>query len=306
MAFFDKITQQDFNTILYGSGLDIDPVTAYNEAKEHIKASADPKYQCNPNNKVKLLENEWYSSLSTGTPDYSVYGDPYYICDIWACWKMYSRQSVNVLNSTKSMSDGTSVVAEIINQIGEVKTVVDAGCGFAYTTALLKEIFSEATVTGTNLENTWQYGFATKLGKNNGFNIVPEITELKDVDVLFASEYFEHIYEPIAHLKDIIDNCNPKFVITANGFNGDAIGHFDSYIVDEDLASVKKTEALFPGDSLQNIQSAKETSKRFNQYLRDRGYSKLDTSIWNSRPNVWQYNRVKTTGELMNAELFGS
>ena len=76
-------------------------------------------------------------------------------------------------------------------------------------------------------------------------NILKHEITLKDVDLIFASEYFEHFYEPIAHLKDILDNCNPKFLVCANGFTGDAIGHFDFYRVDDDLEESDKQWGLF-------------------------------------------------------------
>src|SRR5437868_282209 len=38
------------------------------------------------------LEVRWYESLAEGKPDYSVYNDPAYVCDIWACWAVYSRK----------------------------------------------------------------------------------------------------------------------------------------------------------------------------------------------------------------------
>jgi SAM-dependent methyltransferase len=308
MSFNLKITRQDFDDIASASGLDpADFDIAYADAKEHIKVSTDSKkHQYSSTNSAKRLFDKWYRSVKKGNPDYEgVYGDPSYITDIWACWKMYSRDSVNVLNSPKSMN-GISVVEYIMNEIGHIDTVVDAGCGFAYTTGLLKEIFPDSNVTGTNLINTWQYDFAKKLGQNNNFDIVPEITTLKNVDVIFASEYFEHFYEPIAHLKDVLDNCSPKFLITANGFGGDAIGHFDDYRVDEDLDDSDNKWDLFSGEDVKggNIQSSKETSKRFNQYLKDRGYTKLDTKIWNSRPAVWQKGPIITSMSAKFEKLF--
>ena len=270
MSFNLKITRQDFDDIASASGLDpVDFDIAYADAKEHIKVSTDSKkHQYSSTNSAKRLFDKWYRSVKKGNPDYEgVYGDPSYITDIWACWKMYSRDSVNVLNSPKSMN-GISVVEYIMNEIGHIDTVVDAGCGFAYTTGLLKEIFP--------------------------------------VDVIFASEYFEHFYEPIAHLKDVLDNCSPKFLITANGFGGDAIGHFDDYRVDEDLDDSDNKWDLFSGEDVKggNIQSSKETSKRFNQYLKDRGYTKLDTKIWNSRPAVWQKGPIITSMSAKFEKLF--
>lgn len=305
MSFYSKITRQDFEEVIAGSGLVVDIDLAWNNAKEHIKISTTKNTEYSTDNKTKMLFDRWYDSLPD-TPDYSgVYGDPYYIIDTWACWKIYSRESVKVLDKPNKFN-GISIKEHMTNSIGEVKNIVDAGCGFAYTTGLLREIFPDATITGTNLEDTWQYEFATKLGQSHNFTMVPDITKIKDVDLIFASEYFEHFYEPIAHLKEILDNCNPKFIVTANAFTGNAIGHFDSYRIDDDLEESDRQWNLFSDINAPrgNIQDGKETSKRFNQYLKDRGYTKLDTSIFNSRPNIWQLGTVTTPTSKKFNDLF--
>ena len=99
---------------------------------------------------------------------------------------MYSRDSVKALARPKMINE-ISIIEHMTNHIGEIKTIVDAGCGFAFTTGQLKEMFPDAKVTGTNLQGTWQYGYGKKLGLTHNFDIVPEITTLKDVDLIFAS-----------------------------------------------------------------------------------------------------------------------
>jgi len=32
------------------------------------------------------LMGQWYNSLSSGVPAYSVYESPYYFCETWLCW----------------------------------------------------------------------------------------------------------------------------------------------------------------------------------------------------------------------------
>lgn len=262
MSVFSKTKKDDFINIIKQAGLDIDPEYAYTQAKEHINMYA--KGIEADNNVVKQLENRWYESLPD-TPDYSVYGDPYYVCDIWACWKLYSRDSVNVLTKP-SLEDGRSVV----DYIGSVDKIIDLGCGLGYTTALLKEIYPDSKIYGTNLEDTWQFDFAKDISINHDFKIITNETIIGNVDIAFASEYFEHFPRPVDHVKEIIEKYNPRFMITANGFTGTAIGHFNEY---------------YDGDKTYN---PKQMSRRFNNYMREVGYKAVKTKIWNNRPFIWE------------------
>ena len=90
-------------------------------------------------------------------------------------------------------------------------------------------------------------------------------------DLIFASEYFEHIEKPIEHLSDILKNCNPKYLLLANTFNQPAIGHFIEY-------SHKGKKYI-----------GKTISKMFNETLKENGYMKIKTKLWNQRPNYWKY-----------------
>lgn len=92
------------------------------------------------------------------------------------------------------------------------------------------------------------------------------------VDFVFASEYFEHIENAVEHLTDIIDTCNPKYLIIANSFNTISIGHFNEY--------------LHSGLKI----PAKNMSKLFNLTLKKRGYIKVKTSFWNNRPSFFVRN----------------
>ena len=270
MSIFSKIKKDDFIELLNhcSNYIEIDIDKAYNAAINHIKNHKDNNNRLdNSYNVVKLLENKWYESLK-GDPDYSVYSDPYYICDIWACWVLYSRKSLLSLKSEKSLDSGS-----VLDYIGSTKQVVDVGCGFGFTTAGLKELFPSATVYGTNLKESYQYKVANKYGKEYDFKVVENINKLKQVDVIFASEYFEHFINPIEHAYELLSNSKPRFVITANGFNGVAIGHFHKYVHQG------------------NWYGASTMSRMFNQAMRMMGYSKLKTNIWNGRPAIWE--RVK-------------
>jgi SAM-dependent methyltransferase len=214
---------------------------------------------------IQELEDRWYKSLDSDSPDYSVYNKNCYLADIWACWVIYSRQYLLSLKSDKSLF-GKSIV----DDMGKIENIADLGCGFGYTTIGLKELFPKANVIGTNFEESWQYKIAENYGKQYDFTLAPKID--KKVDLVFASEYFEHIGNPVYHLKNIISTCEPKYLIIANSFNTIAIGHFKQYKYKDGLVEGKKMGRIF------------------NNTLRELGYTKVATSCWNSRPSYWKKN----------------
>jgi SAM-dependent methyltransferase len=209
---------------------------------------------------AQVLEQRWYASLDAGSPDWSVYNTDYYMGELWACWIVYSRGYLRSLYR-----------AGIVEDLSGIRGVVDLGCGFGYTTAALKEMFPSATVVGTNLEGTVQIELARRIAARAHFSIVPDIKDIATpVNFVFASEYFEHILEPILHLQEVIQRLQPRAFIIANAFGTRSIGHFDYYNVD--------------GHPL----DAKKTSKKFNDTLRLNGYSKVKTGLWNNRPTYWK------------------
>jgi len=214
-------------------------------------------------NVVKSLENRWYKSLLT-EPDYSVYADPYYVCDIWNCWTQYSRKYLKELANPKSYPpDG------LIKLMTPMSTIVDLGCSFGYTTAALKEIWPDAKVLGTNLKDTFQFKMASQLGKEMGFTVTESTKKIGKADLVFASEYFEHFQKPINELHRVVTDLMPTFMAIANGFNGHAIGHFNVY------------------EHRGQTFSASRMSKEFNKAMKHYGYTKIQTKIWNQRPAIW-------------------
>jgi hypothetical protein len=203
---------------------------------------------------LQELEREWYASLAAGKPAFDVYERTEYLGDLWACWALYSRKYVNNLAGLPGIRVGVNVVA-------------DVGCGLGYSTAALRAAFPGATVFGTNLPGTIQTAFAERLGVELGFDVVPALD--RPVDLLFASEYFEHFQEPVAHLRDLL-RAEPSVVVTASTFNAASIGHFPAYLID--------------GETL----DGPATSRRFNNELRSSGYAKIETGFWNNRPAVWR------------------
>ena len=209
---------------------------------------------------LQALEMRWYDALMHGETDYSVYCSEDYLAELWACWAVYSRKYLNNL-WTKG----------ILDELKPVQGVVDLGCGIGYTTAALAGIFRDAPVSGTNLDGTIQTDFAGMIGMRYGFAVVPAISELShEADVVFAFEYFEHIPNPIVHLYEIVTRLNPRALFIANSFGTSAIGHFGKYT---------------PFDG---VSDPKDTSRLFGKKLRDWGYEKIKTGLWNDRPAYWR------------------
>jgi len=211
------------------------------------------------------LEKRWYESVASGTPDFGVYDDDYFIAEMWACWVVYSRGYVRTLS-------------KIIKTFGNLDVIADLGNGFGYTTAALKELWTGTYVYGTNLRETRQYRIAEALGKLYDYNMFPSVSG--PIDLVVAFEYFEHFEQPIEHLAMILDTSNPKFLVTANAFGSTSIGHFPKY---------KLTRLEISADSQLDVTvSNKAIGRHFNKYLRYRGYEPVKTGFWNNRPAVWR------------------
>jgi SAM-dependent methyltransferase len=211
------------------------------------------------------LEKKWYKSLGSARPDYSVYADPYYFVEVWACWVTYSRKYLRNICSSGSLGSGS-----IKDDLCPVNSIMDLGCGPGYTTLALKQIFPDADVYGSNIRGTSQFKMAAALGKCNNFHIVGTYKN-HSVDLVFASEYFEHIQNPVSHLIDVLKSCEPKYLLIANTFTSPAIGHFYSYTHDG------------------GWYTGKQISSMFNEALKYYGYRKIKTGCWNGRPAYWKH-----------------
>jgi len=208
-----------------------------------------------PDPEIRDVERRWYASLDAGEPDYGVYDDDEYLAEAWACWRIYSRKYLRAIRDALDL--------------GSVESVADLGCGVGLTTAALSEMFPSAIVTGTNLDSV-QARIARRLAERYGFRVEPTLATIGHADVVFASEFFEHIEQPITYLASVLDTLTPRVLLVANTFGQRAIGHFDSYLVE--------------GERLDGA----ATSRRFGQILRSRGYERVETKFWNNRPAYWR------------------
>jgi len=234
--------------------IDIDLQTAYDLTLKTIKYyQGDAKYRF-ALRRGQDIENNWYESLERGEPDYSLYDDDYFAVEIWACWVVYSRKYLNQINKAMDLKG--------------INSIIDMGCGIGYTTATLKQMCPNAKVLGTNIEGTTQYKVASHIGEKYGFNLIPKVNQ--QADMIFASEYFEHIEEPIQHIEDVVKICSPKFLVIANAFGAKSMGHFNFYKVGDKRIENKKIGRVF------------------NAKLRDLGYKQLKLGFWNNRPQVWK------------------
>lgn len=206
--------------------------------------------------KFAEMTDDWYHFLDQGNLEkaYEVYNYDYYFTDLWTCFATYSR---GYLRNVKKQL-----------QFEPNSTIVDLGCGVALTTSALKQTYPHSRVIGTNIPDTKQWQFAKHMASKYGFEIQPSLQE--QVDIVFASEYFEHIQAPLAHLDELVAKSKPKYFIIANAFNTRSIGHFEKYIhngtmIDQSLIS-----------------------RMFNDRLRSHGYIKEKMPFFNNKPNVWR------------------
>ena len=223
----------------------------------------------------RKLSEKWYDDIKHENTRniYDIYNHDYYFIDVFNCFVIYSRNYIKRLIKS-------SYFAELRN----AKVVVDIGCGISYSTCLLKQIFSEAKVYAINLKDTKQWAFCKIMSERNGFHLVESIDEIKEsVDILWASEYFEHIKNPIDHVDDIIRKLNPKHMIIANSFNTWGMGHFEHYKV--------------PGNK---IVKQDEINGMFNRFLLKKQYEKIKCDLWNDIPLVWKRNNESDSSSLYN------
>ena len=229
------------------------------------------------NERFEELTVEWYDKLAQGDMDaaYRVYDDEYYFTDIWNCFVTYSRRYLRDI-ARPCFTDGTS----FIDRTQDAKIIVDVGCGIGYTTSALTQLYPNAKVYGTNLKNTKQWKFCELMAQKYNFNMIESVDEVDGkADVVFASEYFEHFYKPVEHVAEIISKISPNYFVIGNAFNTRSIGHFITYM----NMNVKIDQS--------------KIGKFFNDSLRRFGYTKLESTLFNNKPNIWQKNKNVMIGD---------
>lgn len=208
----------------------------------------------------KRLTEEWYDKLESGENAYRVYDDDYYFVDIFNCYATYSREYIKRI-----------VKSPAYQLIKDSKSFVDIGCGLSYSTCALKQILPQAKGYAINLKNTKQWSFCERMSETYDFNLIESVHDIKhDVDFVFASEYFEHIRNPVKHFQEIVNAIHPEYFIIANAFNTWSIGHYKTYEYDNTTVEQSKISRLF------------------NRYIRLSGYEKVNCNIWNNKPTIWK------------------
>jgi len=252
---FDKIHRSDFEELANIASL-----------YDDISSEELCKYYDDKNQILEDLKKEWEKSLEEDAPNYSVYGHPAYLNESFVCWKTYSRKYVKLIKQYLKTKD-----CEI--NVGEVENILDMGCGCAYSTIALKAVFPNAHIIASNIKDTLQYKIDKYVTDNiDGCDIIDEkdTFNLEKIDMIFASEFFEHLVSPIDLLSKIIQTYKPKYIIFANTFTQMAIGHFKKYNV------------------YGKWEDGHSTSRAFNKCLRLNGYCKIDTGFFNNRPNIYK------------------
>jgi SAM-dependent methyltransferase len=228
-------------------------------------SNKDERERYNP---LLSIEEKWYLALNNGEIDYSVYGDEYYFIDLMACYWVYSKNYISNLNK-KVFENKTKTINE---RFDNIDSVLDIGCGLGYTTKDLIKLFPNAKVFASNIKDTPQWYHCIEVIDEDA-KLIDENTLLNDhVDLIFASEFFEHIENPIEYLSYIITKNSPNILVIANSFNTKSIGHFYNYKVNGAIVN------------------SKNISRVFNNALRDFGYTKVKTSLWNDKPTIWTRN----------------
>ncbi len=246
---FEKTKKKDFKQLL--------------DLASNIKTdlNTDLLYEdyINGNPSLDKLQSVWYDN----NYDFSVYDSDYYLAEAFRCWKDYSCRYLKLFRR---------FVQNNLDMFNDISSVVDIGCGIAYSSIALKCIFPNAKVFGTNLSSTLQYkldklvtSFTDCIIVNGNLNA----NDGRHCDILFASEFFEHIHHPIDELIALINVYTPHYIIFANTFNQPAIGHFNEYFY--------RSQKL----------CGKQVGRLFSKTLKENGYIKVNTNFYNSRPNVY-------------------
>jgi SAM-dependent methyltransferase len=253
---FNQTSKEDFLSLLqlahsFDTSIDVDKL--FND-------------YINDNVELKSVYAEWEKSVQCGKPNFALYGRDVYMNEAFIRWKLYSRRYLRLLR--KYLTKPHCVLNPEY-----VKTVLDLGCGCGYTTLGLSSIFPNAHIYGTNLSGTLQYKIAEYMCKAVPNCTICDESHNADLpespDLVFASEFFEHLDHPLVLLEAIVSKYRPKYFVFANTFTKMSLGHFEQY---------------YDGN---RVFTGKEMSREFTRRLKKLGYIKVYTKFYNNRPSIY-------------------
>lgn len=206
----------------------------------------------------------WYDTYRESGNDDALYDLPEYL---WCCIGSYICSSKQYVQKIAKAFEKMQV---------KPKKILDFGAGVGLATYDLAEAFPDATIYYYNISKNQLSLFQQMLEKWPKENIVliDKVDDLRDIDVVFCSELFEHIKEPVSLFKYVSEIHGVKMILEASSFRfSDVAGHYETFKFDDEIVSCN------------------ETQKRFNKNVRKLGFessSKLyGISCWNNRPNIW-------------------
>lgn len=224
-------------------------------------------------NPLLRLELAWFDGQDKGINRYDVYGDKDYYSEVFACWYIYSRDYIKRL--IKFRDTNPDLFSKL--GFGDVNSIIDVGNGLGITTLTLAREFPNARVYGTNLKDTDQWKFCTRTNDDE-YTLIDDYSSIGSIDMVFASEYFEHIDNCLEHLEDMVSKLDPKIFVVANSFNTRGIGHLYLY---------NNYGIKYPQEKM---------SKMFTQKMKELGYEKAKVGFWNNTPTVF----VKSNNKNQN------
>ena len=95
MTFLDAVSKSDLAQFLNecASVSEIDVDLALQIAISHIQSHDKRQFNAKHLKGITELHKRWKASLQRKQPDFSVYEDTYYVCELWLCWIRYSRRT---------------------------------------------------------------------------------------------------------------------------------------------------------------------------------------------------------------------